>query len=206
MQTRLETKRKFPMISYSLSPDLELCSCLNVNIFVGSSDILHPIFPCCTLLMMENRNCNVLFKIQELHFFFFHNGIRLRDSWTHGVKFIGLLNTGKARSSYFSMLSGWEKSKFTKDNLKQSRKKAKKTILKCCDKTEETWREKCGTLWPDLGIRWLRPAGSGGDDRRHTCSPLEEKASEQVRRMSAVKWGWKQQSKMKQETQERNMA
>lgn len=57
-------------------------------------------------------------------------------SWTCGVTFISLLDTCKAHSLYFSVLSGW-RNKVIKDtdDLKQARvqKNAKKTILKCCD-------------------------------------------------------------------------
>lgn len=89
-----------------------------------------------------------------------------------------LLDTCKGHSLYFSLLSGW-KNKVIKgtDSLKQARvqKSAKKTVVKCCDKTGERWREHGD---PTEGNTVSGSRGEEGGDWRHTCSMLEETGEE----------------------------
>lgn len=74
------------------------------------------------------------------------------------VTFISLLDTCKAHSLYFSVLSAW-RNKVIKDtdNLKQARvlKNAMKTILKCYIRLG---KDEGNTVTRQRGTRWLKAA------------------------------------------------
>lgn len=73
-------------------------------------------------------------------------------SWTRGVTFMSLLDTCKVHRLYFSALLSW-RNKVIKDTdklqqvrVRKNDKKNKKTVLKCCEKTGESWREHCDSF------------------------------------------------------------